>query len=58
MTGKVNRPAARPRPSQVQPLTAPLRVLNRAFDEFDPDYDPIEDYVEVAQRVRREEDAW
>lgn len=55
MTVKVNRT---PRPVQVQPLNAPLRVLNRMFDEIDADHDPIEDYAEVAQRVRQEESAW
>lgn len=42
----------------VVPPAPPLRVLNKAFDEFDPEYDPLEDYAETAQRVRLEESAW
>lgn len=33
------------------------RILNRMFDDFG-DRDPIEDYVEVSQRVRSEEMDW
>ncbi|UTC28690.1 hypothetical protein MARCHEWKA_01770 [Brevundimonas phage vB_BpoS-Marchewka] len=51
---KVNRPA----PSPVQVLTPPLRVLNKAFDEFDADYDPTDEYAEIAHKVRAEESAW
>ena len=57
MTVKVNRPAP-PVQVQVQVLTPPLRVLNKAFDEIDAAYDPTDEYAEIAQRVRQEENAW
>lgn len=56
MKVKVNRPAGARAAQPLVPL--PLRVLNRAFDEIDADHDPIDDYAEVAQRVRQEESAW
>lgn len=46
------------RPARAVPAPPPLRVLNKAFDDFDADYDPTEDYAEIASRVRQEEDAW
>ncbi|USN13848.1 hypothetical protein PAPPERLAPAPP_01740 [Brevundimonas phage vB_BpoS-Papperlapapp] len=49
---KVNRRAPAP---QTPP---PQRVLHRAFDEFDSDYDPTDDYAEIAHKVRAEESAW
>lgn len=40
---------------ETPPLNA--RILNRLFDDFG-DRDPVEDYVEVSQRVRSEEMDW